>query len=91
MKVTIYDLVIGNIPGSHGLEEVVAVTAKAQEKHERQTIKPLIEARSDIPNVSAQVLKEAQQIGPTLKKLWEAARAETQQQIRGKTTYRYDV
>ena len=60
-------------------EEVVAVTIRAQEKCKRQAIKPLMAAKSDIPDVRAQVLKEAQQNDPTLEKLWEGAQAETQQ------------
>ena len=69
MKAPIYDLVIGYIPGNQGLkepdkdansEEVAAVTMRAQETCETQTIKPLMEAKSDIPDANAQVLKEAQ-------------------------------
>ena len=85
-KAPIHDLVITNIHGSCRLEEldqavnseeVAAVTTRARE--------------SDISNVSAQVLKEAQQIDPTLGRIWESARAESQQKTRGKTTYRYEV
>ena len=51
MKAPIYELVIGNIPESPGLEEsdqdvnweeVAAVTTRAQEERESQAIKPLI-------------------------------------------------
>ena len=41
-------------------EVIVAVTTTVQEKGKRQAIKPLIVAKSDIPDVSAQVLKVAQ-------------------------------
>ena len=81
---------------SHGLEkpdqdasseEVAAVTTRAQEKHRGK----LSSNWSNIPDVSAQILNEAQQNDPTMEKLRESARAETQQQTRGKTTYRYEL
>ena len=68
MKTPIYELVTGNIAGSRRLEEpdqdvnseeVAAVNTRAQEKLERQAIKPLIVAKSDIPDVNAKMLKEA--------------------------------
>ena len=71
--------------------EVAAVTSRAQEKRERQTTRPQMVARSGIPDVSAQILKEAQQNDRTLGKVWKSARAKTQQQTRGKTIYRYEV
>ena len=70
---------------------MAAVTTRAQEKRERQAIKPLIVAKSHIHDISAHELKEAQQNYLTLENLWESARAETPQQTRGKTMYRYKV
>ena len=51
------------------LEEVAGVPTRAQEKRERQAIKPLTVGKSDISTVSAQVLMEAQQNDPTMEKL----------------------
>ena len=93
MKNSIYDLVIGNIPGArnpsepdpdwepedNSSDEVLAVQTRAQKIREEKPLKHLKVAKN-IPDVTPEELKSAQELDSTLSKLRELAKSGDEKQ-----------
>ena len=106
MKTPLTDIMICNIPGTTKLEEsgevtkkateatqtdeCAAVTTRAQAKCDKQSIKPLKVAESEIPDLTPQNLQEAQKGDKSLEKLFESAKQKTMHKTKGKGKYHFE-
>ena len=85
------DCIPRSTTSQHQTQDISSSHNNGTRNHEKQAVIPQIVAKSEMPEVSAQVLNEAQLNDLTLEELWASARGETQPQTRENTIYRYEV